>query len=383
MENNFNNNEQQNAAQPAQQWGQPRNQYSQQPPNQYPQQPQYGAQWAYNPAIAQANLNQPPKRRFRNFMKTTLTTINVIRGILAIFLLFLVIGLVSSLIYEPVIQNTPTAPSFSVIRIEGTITGARAFGDAGYDHASTVAYIRNLATNPFDRGILLYMNTPGGTIYHSDEIYNALLEYKEISGRPVHVYMAQMSASGGYWISMAADHIVANSAAITGSIGVVTTLFDTSELFENLGIRTVVVDTGEHKSTGAMGTEITSAQEAVFQAMMDEYIEMFIEVVANGRSLDTQTVRAVADGRIFTARQALELDLIDEINNWETTLANFETMTGVPAFHPNLATDVSFWGAFANIIPRISPRTEADIAISTMESFPPGVPLAIAPELVN
>ena len=376
MENNYNNNEQQKTTQPAPAWGATQQQQQQ-------QQPQYGPQWTYNMAAAQANANQRPKRRFRNFMKTTLTTINVFRGILAIFLLFMVIALIGGLIAEPVTQNTPIVPSFSVIRIEGTIMGARSFGDAGYDHAATVRYIRNLATDPLDRGILIYMNTPGGTIYHSNELYDALLEYKEISGRPVHVYMAGMGASGGYWISMAADHIYANSMTITGSIGVVSTLMDTSQLFENLGIRTVVVDTGEHKSTGAPGTEITSAQEAVFQAMMDEYIDMFVEVVASGRNFDLQTASAVADGRIFTARQALELDLIDEISSWETALANFETLTGVSAFYPNLAADVSFLGAFANILSGILPRTEADIVLSAIESLPPGVPLAIAPELVS
>jgi len=329
--------------------------------------------------ISMPGNTQRPKRRFRNFMKTTLTTVSVIRGILAIILIFMLIAAIGTLFAEPVYQVTPFSEFFSVIPIEGSIIGVRSFGDYGYDHFTVVGYIQSLIDNPHDRGILLYMNTPGGTVYHSEEIRLAILEYKEATGRPVYVYMAEMCASGGYWISMAADRLIANRISITGSIGVVSTYFDTSELFDKLGIRTVVIDTGENKSVGAPGVAITPAQEAVIRSVIDEYKDLFIEVVADGRNMNKDTVRNIADGRIYTAQQAYDLGLIDEINGWDNTLTIFEELTGAHAYYPNVYADTSFWGMFAKISLRIFPRSEADIALSAMDDLPRGVPLVILP----
>jgi len=347
-----------------------------------PQQ-QYVPQMSYAHPATMASKTKRPKRRFRNFMKTAGATVSFLKGVLVIILIFMLIGVVGSFFVEPVYSTRPEWSSFSVISIEGTIAGERTFGEGGYDHAATLDYIRALAYNSYDRGILLYMNTPGGTVYHSEELRLALLEYKKISGRPVYVYMAEVCASGGYWISMAADHVAANQMTITGSIGVVSTYLDMSELFENLGIRTVVIDTGEHKSTGTMGVEITQSQEAVIRSMIDEYKEIFLELVADGRNMDMQTTRTIADGRIYTASQALDLRLIDEIKGWDTAVSDFEALTGVPAFYPYLVADTSFWGALGEMASRVFPRSEADIALSAIEALPRGVPLVVAPELAG
>jgi len=312
-------------------------------------------------------------------MKTALTAVSFVRGILAILLIFMLLVAVGSMFADPVYQTAPLSDFFSVIPIEGSIVGARSFGDYGYDHYSVLNHINGLIDNPNNRGILLYMNTPGGTVYHSEEIRLALIEYKDATKRPVYAYMAEMCASGGYWISMAADRLIANRIAITGSIGVVSTYFDTSELFGNLGIRTVVIDTGENKSVGTAGVEITPAQEAVIRGIINEYQDMFIEVVADGRNMDPVNVRELADGRIYTAKQAHDLGLIDEINGWDNALEKFETYTGGVPYYPNLYTDTSFWGMFAKITSRIFPRTEAEIAISAIEDIPRGVPLVILP----
>jgi len=347
----------------------------------YPQGPeQQPRQPGFSPAFRQV---QRPKHRFRNAMKTALTTVSLIRGILAVILIFLLISLVASLFTAPDFNNDPVRDSFSVIRIEGTIIGERAFNEAGYDHQATLNYIRGLIYNPHDKGILLYMNTPGGTVYHSDELYLALYDYKVNTGRPVYAYMAETCASGGYYISMAADYIFANRITVTGSIGVFSTLIDTSELFDKLGIRTVLVDTGEHKGVGTMGIEITPDQAAVMQSMIDEYYDLFIELIADGRNMDNTTVRALADGRTYTARQAYVLGLIDDVCSWETALLVFEDLTGVTAHYPYLITETPFLG---QIVARISgdfPNSEADIALTGINGLPCGVPLAIAPELMR
>jgi len=159
------------------QWeGAPQPQQAQQPlqhdqPQQYPQSQQpvhYDAQWGYTPVtppvVPPYGDTQRPKRRFRSAMKTALTTVSFVRGVLAIILIFMLLIVVGSLFADPVYYSTPVIPSFSVIPIEGSIVGARSFGDYGYVHLTAMEYIKDLAHNPNDHGILLYMNTPGGTV---------------------------------------------------------------------------------------------------------------------------------------------------------------------------------------------------------------------------
>jgi protease-4 len=253
--------------------------------------------------------------------------------------------------------------------------------DAGYDHQATLKYIKELTENSHDKGILLHMDSGGGSMYHSDELYLALAQYKEKTGRPVHVYMSTMCASGCYWISMVADSIMANLVTLTGSLGVVISLTDMSGLFENLGLRAVPIDSGEHKSAGAVGTEITPEQEAVFQDITDEYYEMFVELIAKGRSMDVETVRELADGRIYSAQQALELDLIDEIGNWEKALADFKAKTGAPAHNPDISGGSSM-GRLGTWISSLRSRDTDGIVLSKFDVLPRGVPLLVAPELV-
>jgi protease-4 len=316
-------------------------------------------------------------------MKTTSAVITVVRGLLAIILLFLVIGLAGSLFADPVSTAGPASSSFSVISINGTITGQRPLGGAGYDHQATINYVKNLAGNPYDRGILLYMNTPGGTIFHSDELYLKLLWYKEETGRPVYAYMSELCASGGYYISLAADYVFANRVTMTGSLGVISTMFDTSELFGNIGIRTVLIDSGEHKAAGTLGTVITPGQEAVLKEMTDEFYGLFTELIANGRDMDIQTVKGLADGRIYTANQALTLGLIDEISTWNNALEEFEALTGAAAFHPELSAETTFMGRLLVRAPDAFRSGSQNLPLSGINALPRGVPLVIAPEFLN
>jgi len=368
-------------------------QYTPQPQGGYPPQANYTQPPVYTPqpqegfsqhaAGVQHHQQSRPKRRFRNGVKTILTTVTLIRSLLVVILLLFLITLVGTMMGDADLAIPPNEANFSVIRIEGVITGSRSVGESGYDHQATMEYIRNLSTNSLDRGILLYMNTPGGTVYHSDELYLALLEYKEITGRPIYAFMAEMCASGGYYISMAADHIMANRITLTGSLGVVSVLLDTSELFEIIGLRTVVLDSGEHKATGTMGTEITPNQAAVYQSFIDESYDLFVSLIAEGRGMSEQTVRELADGRIYTALQALELGLIDEIGNWEIALADFGELTGAIPYYPSLYIQPTFWDGVLVRLSRTNSMSETDFALMRLSELPSGVPLAIAMELVQ
>ena len=122
-----------------------------------------------------------------------------------------------------------------------------------------------------NQGILLYVDSPGGTVYESEELYLKLKEYKEQTGRPVWDYMAHYAASGGYLISMAADKIYANPNTTTGSIGVIMSGFDMTGLYEKLGIRYVSITSGDFKDSSKM----TDEQIAVYQEQVDEFYSKF------------------------------------------------------------------------------------------------------------
>ena len=197
-----------------------------------------------------------------------------------------------------------------VLHIEGEITED---GDT-YNQAYILDALDGMINNDSNRAMLLYVNTPGGGVYESDEVYLKIKEYQQKTHRPVYAYMASQATSGGYYISAPADKIVANRNCWTGSIGVtIGTLFDASELLEKYGIKTNTITSGEHKDMGSAVKTLTKEEKQIWQELIDESYEQFIDVVAEGRGLSTVEVRRLADGRIYSAKQAKENKLIDEV----------------------------------------------------------------------
>ena len=210
--------------------------------------------------------------------------------------------------------NAPMTDYIAVVKVEGTIqqqtesTGLFAVTE-GYQHTTTMEYIDRLMEDSNNKGILLYVDSPGGTVYESEELYLKLMEYKETTGRPIWDYMSHYAASGGYMTSVAADKIYANPNTVTGSIGVIMSGYDMTGLYEKLGIRYISITSGENKDSSQM----TEEQIAIYQEQVDEYYSRFVEIVADGRGMTEDGVKALADGRTYTASQAKENGLIDEI----------------------------------------------------------------------
>lgn len=219
-------------------------------------------------------------------------------------------------------SNSVTLPEenfIGIVRVEGTIqdTGSSsAFTSVSYDHYGILRYIDKMMSSDYNKGILLVINSPGGTVYHSDELYLKLMEYKQETGRPIHAYMEQEACSGGYYIAMAADKISANRNAWTGSIGVRISYYNYSELMDNLGVEEIHITSGENKAMGSSGTPLTEEQKDIFQSLVDESYEQFLEIVADGRKMTEAQVRPLADGRIYTAKQAQEVQLIDTVEDY-------------------------------------------------------------------
>lgn len=213
-------------------------------------------------------------------------------------------------------QPIPYGDTVDVFYVEGTIQE----GGTTYQHTWTINQIDALMENENNKGIFLYVNSPGGGIYESDELYLKLKEYKEITGRPVYAYMAQTAASGGLYITMAADKIYANRMTMTGSIGVIMSVMDTTGLQDLIGIKEENITSGPNK---AMGNPLTKEQKDILQSMIDESYDIFVDIIVENRNLDEAKVREIADGRLYSAYQAKELGLIDEVATYEEAMQNF------------------------------------------------------------
>lgn len=201
----------------------------------------------------------------------------------------------------------------AALYIEGTITES----SAEYDQKWLMSNILKLVDDKKNKAIAIYINSPGGAVYQTDEVYLLLQEYKK-TGRKVYVYQGPMAASGGYYISCAGDKIYANRNTLTGSIGV---LFggslDLTGLMERYGIKSETIHAGKNKNLGNYNEPFTDEQRQIMQSIADECYNQFTEVVAYGRNLSIENVRKLADGRIFSANQALNAGLIDQIGSWD------------------------------------------------------------------
>lgn len=264
-------------------------------------------------------------------------------------------GMLKELLGENVqTWEIPAEEAFvGLVRVEGTIQNAgssTAFQNVGYDHPNTLRYIDKMIAADNNTGILLYVNSPGGTVYESDELYLKLKEYKEKTGRPVWAYMGSMACSGGYYISMAADKIIANRNAWTGSIGVIISTYNYKEFLDKLGVKEIDYASGPNKTMGSGGLENTPEQDAIFQSMVDEAYEQFVEIVAEGRNMSVSTVKPIADGRIYTAKQALSLKLIDEIDSLENTELAIRKEAGYGSiiYEPNFTGSHLFSSLFSS-----------------------------------
>jgi protease-4 len=216
------------------------------------------------------------------------------------------------------VNDAPPDKSFiarvSIVGEISDVSDQYASSNDSYHHDWTNKTIDELIKNKRNKGLLLYVDSPGGNVYESDELYLKIMEYKEETKRPVYVYMGPLAASGAYYISAGADKIYANRNTWTGSIGVISgTYFDVSGFLKKHGITATDVTSGENKGMGNYFAPMTDEQRAIIQSLVDEAYEQFTSIVAEGRGMDAEAVKKVADGRIYTAKQAKAGGLIDDV----------------------------------------------------------------------
>lgn len=277
-------------------------------------------------------------------------------------------------------SEAPDEDYIAIVKVEGTIqeqTETDVFETAsGYQHNTTLEYIDDLMEDSNNRGILLYVDSPGGAVYESEELYLKLQEYKEKTKRPIWDYMAHYAASGGYMISMPADKIYANPNTTTGSIGVIMSGYDMTGLYEKLGMRYVSITSGKNKDSSKM----TDEQIAIYQSQVDECYESFVDKVSKGRNMSVKEVKKLADGRTYTAKQAKKNGLIDEISLYDDMKKAMSEELGVDEFYqPEVEEDI-----FSQLFSKVSelvPKSEAQVLKETAAEHESGVLMYYAEQL--
>lgn len=179
------------------------------------------------------------------------------------------------------------------------------------------------------KAVVVRINSPGGGVTASDIMYRDLLRFKEETGKPVVVCMMDVCASGGYYLAMAADHVVAHPTTTTGSIGVIMSLYNAQGLCTRLGIESDPIKSGPNKDLANPARKLSDEERGILQAMVDQFYGRFVAVVAAGRQLTDEEVRAVADGRVYSASEALDRRLIDQIGYLEDAVAEARRRAGI------------------------------------------------------
>lgn len=180
------------------------------------------------------------------------------------------------------------------------------------------------------RAVVLRINSPGGTVTASDIVYHEISRFKARRKVPVVASILDVGASGGYYVALAADRIVAHPTTITGSIGVLMLNVNSGGLLEKIGVSANYIKSGAHKDMGSPFRGLTPDERAIFQEIIDRLYARFVELIARERRLDEARVRTIADGRVYTASEALALGLVDRIGYLEDAIALAREAAGLP-----------------------------------------------------
>ncbi len=206
-----------------------------------------------------------------------------------------------------------------VTKGSGQIAVVELFGGI-YDPAPTVKQIEKWSKRDNIKAIVIHINSPGGGVAASQEIYEALNRARNEYGKVIVAAMSSVAASGGYYVACGADKIVSNPGTLTGSIGVILQYPTFGELMKKVGVELETIKSGELKDVGNYSRRMTDAEEQMLRSVIMDSYEQFVEVVARGRGMETEAVKPLADGRIYTGLQAYNLGLVDTLGTFHDAL---------------------------------------------------------------
>ena len=218
---------------------------------------------------------------------------------------------------------TERGEHIALIRITGVITSGRSvtsmFSDSTAGSDDLIDQLEKARKNKSVKAIVLRINSPGGSPAASEEVYKELMRIRA-DKKPIYTSMADVAASGGYYIAAASDKIYADDSTLTGSIGVIWDVADMSGLFKKIGYSPQVVKSGKFKDIGSSNRPLTPEERTLLQGIVMDTYEQFVKAVATGRKLPVSEVKKIADGRIFTGSQARHVKLVDDIGGIQDTI---------------------------------------------------------------
>lgn len=218
-------------------------------------------------------------------------------------------------------------------------------------------YLNHAGKDTSVRGVILSIDSPGGGITASDKMYHLISDFKKKYKKPIVAHFGDTAASGGYYIAMASDQILAHPTSITGSIGVILQYMDMQELAQKVGVKMRPITSGANKDIGSSFREMSDSEKKILQDIVDEMYQHFVSVVEKGRpKLKRETILPLADGRIYTAKQALAHGLIDQIGYLEEAVDCVKKLAGIQEalvveYHPQASLLESLTGIQSKGLP--------------------------------
>ena len=226
------------------------------------------------------------------------------------FFILLSILILIIILSVPFNSNSSYLTKVGIIEINGTIM----------DSKKIVDDLNDFNNDDYIKAIIIRLDTPGGAVAPSQEIYNKVKNIAVENKKPIIASMGSVAASGGYYIAIGADKIIANPGTITGSIGVIINFPIAKDIVEKVGFKFNTIKSGKMKDAGSPYREPTDEENIFFQDIVDDLYLQFVTEVSNQRNISMDNLRNISDGRIFTGNKAYELGLIDSIGTFEDAL---------------------------------------------------------------
>lgn len=279
----------------------------------------------------------------------------ILRG-LGLLLVFILVVFSATFFYAYVtggdakVLSMFSGDGIGVLQIQGTID----------DSQSVLSELKRLKEMPWVRAIVVRIDSPGGAVAPTQEIFEEILKSKK--QKPFIASMGAMATSGGYYIAAACDKIVANPGTLTGSIGVIMQLSNVEELMKKIGVKGVNVKSGQNKDIGSPFQPLSPEGKQILQSLVDNVHGQFVAAVAKGRGMDEAQVRKLADGRVYSGAQAKELGLIDQFGTLQEAIELAARRVGIeadPAVYYSRPEQERWWERmFMGIFGRRLPGTE-------------------------
>jgi protease-4 len=274
----------------------------------------------------------PRRRRRWPFVVVGLVALGLVGlAVVAVVLILVASGPTVPAVYDEEYVAGDGPDTIAVVPVEGMI--APADNTLGGTQPTTTPEgladaLRQAGQDASVVAVVLEINSPGGGVTASDEMHQSILDFRENTGKPVVVSMGDVAASGGYYISTAADRIVANETTLTGSLGVIMPFNNFAEASDKYGIKQVVIKSGKYKDMGSAFREMTPDEREIYQSIVDDLYSEFVDVISEGRDIPEDRVREIADGRVYSGIQARHLGLVDSFGELDEASATAGRLAG-------------------------------------------------------